>query len=424
MKPIVKIIFSNIFIIIVGVIFIDLLLGNWITYTKNMIFEKDPVSRFSDRYYETVFTMCPDKYLHHVYCPEISHRQTMRTVDGGETIVSYVNKSSLRVATPHEVSTTTDVTNYEVINIGDSMLQADEVFYEDTLSRALETVTGKKALQVGMGSWAPINFYSWLKSNSLKRGVEVNIFVHLNDIIPSYYLSNINYYGMGYINNSGRLQFEDYSFIWELFGESNFSGKLKHALVMNSVVYRFLLKIKNKLNEKKAKENTSSPRIFSDVLSEPVTDCSRWEEYDDVTTSTRGYVELAFVKECWDEKLFRSIDSGIADLKKSIEIVHKVEGKVRIFIVPAPWAFKDEGFLSKTHDAFKMTENAVITAEPLVEYITMKMKDQQVEVISLEKVIKNLKKHTQEKLYFPYNPHWNKNGQQILGRWMAETFYQ
>jgi hypothetical protein len=348
----------------------------------------------------------------------------MLPVDGGETIVNYVNKSSLRVASPNEVSTTTDVTKYEIINIGDSMLQADEVFYEYTLSRALETATGKKALLVGMGSWAPVNFYAWLKSNSLRRGVEVNIFVHLNDILPNYHLSNINYYRMGNIDKSGELQFEDYSFVWELFGESNIPGKLKHALVMNSAVYRFLLKIKNKLHEKKTKENTSSPRIFSDVLSEPVTDCGRWEEYNDVTTAVRGYVELAFVKECWDEKLFRSIDSGIADLKKSIEIVNKVEGKVRIFIVPAAWAFEDEGIFSKTHDAYKMTKNAVITAEPLVEYVTTEMKDQPVEVISLEKVIRNLKKHTEEKLYLPYNGHWNKNGQQVLGRWMAETFYQ
>ena len=58
-----------------------------------------------------------------------------------------------------------------------------------------------------------------------------------------------------------------------------------------------------------------------------------------------------------------------------------------------------------------MAENAVITTEPLVDYVSAKMKDQPVEVISLEKVIKNLKKHTEEKLYLPYNGHWNKNGQ-------------
>jgi hypothetical protein len=424
MKSTVKIIFINFFILIIGVIFIDVLLGNWIAYSKNIFFKKDPASRFTDRYYETVFTMCPDKYLHHVYCPEISHRQQMLPVDGGETIVNYVNKSSLRVASPNEVSTTTDVTKYEIINIGDSMLQADEVFYEYTLSRALETATGKKALQVGMGSWAPVNFYAWLKSNSLRRGVEVNIFVHLNDILPNYSLSNLNYYNIGAINKSGQLQFEDFSFVWELFGESDIAGKIKHALVMNSAVYRFILKIKDKLNDPPSQENTFSPRIFSDVLSEPVTDCGRREKYNDIATKTRGYVELAFVKECWDKKLFRSADSAIADLIKSIEIVNKVEGKVRVFIVPAAWAFEDEGIASKNNDRYKMTKNAVITAEPLTDYVSAKMKDQPVEVISLEKVIKSLKKHTEEKLYLPYNGHWNKNGQQILGRWMAETYYQ
>jgi hypothetical protein len=423
MKTAAKFIFINFFVLIIGLIFIDVLLGNWISYSKNLFSEKDPSSHFTDHYYETVFTMCPDKYLHHVYCPEISHRQQMLPVDGGETIVNYVNKSSLRVAGPNEVSTTTDVTNYEIINIGDSMLQADEVFYEYTLSRALETATGKKALQVGMGSWAPVNFYAWLKSNSLRRGVEVNIFVHLNDILPNYQHSNLNYYSLGNLDESGQLQFDDFSLIWNLFGESDFAGKLKHALAMNSAIYRFTLKMKNRLNEKNTNENTSSPRIFSDVLSEPVTDCDRMKTYSDVVTSTLDYVKFAFIKECWDEKMFKSADSAIADLNKSIKIVNTVKGKVRVFIVPASWAFEDEGLASKVNDRYKMAEKAVITTEPLVQYVTTKLKDKPVEVISLEKVIKNLKKETEEKLYLPYNGHWNKNGQQVLGRWMAETFY-
>lgn len=424
MKSAAKIFFINFLILIIGVFFIDVLLGNWITYSKNLFFKKDPSARFTDRYYETVFTMCPDKYLHHVYCPEISHRQKMLPVDGGETIVNFVNKSSLRVAGPNDVSSTTDVASYDIINIGDSMLQADEVFYEYSLSRALEAATGKKTLQVGMGSWAPVNFYAWLKNNSLKRGVEVNIFVHLNDILPNYQLSNLNYYSLGNLDESGQLQFEDFSLVWKIFGESDFAGKMKHALAMNSAVYRFILKMKNRLNEKSINENTSSPTIFSDVLSEPVTDCDRMKKYSDVVTATLDYVQFAFAKECWDEQMFKSADSAIADLNNSIEIVKRIKGKVRVFIVPAAWAFSDEGLASKVNDRYNMSESAVITTEPLVQYVTGKMKDQPIEVISLEKAIKNLKKETEEKLYLPYNGHWNKNGQQILGRWMAETFYR
>ena len=79
--------------------------------------------------------------------------------------------------------TVADIPSYDVINIGDSFLQADEISYEYTLSRVLEAYTGKKVLQVGMGSWAPVNFYAWLKHNSLRQGVEVNIFVMTNDIL-------------------------------------------------------------------------------------------------------------------------------------------------------------------------------------------------------------------------------------------------
>jgi hypothetical protein len=424
MKSAIKIIFLNFLILIIGLIFIDVLLGNWIAFSKHIFFEKDPASRFTDSYYETVFTMCPDKYLHHVYCPEISHRQQMLPVDGGETIINYVNRSSIRVAGPNDLTTTTDVASYDIINIGDSMLQADEVFYEYSLSRALEAATGKKALQVGMGSWAPVNFYAWLKSNSLKRGVDVNIFVHLNDILPNYYLSNLNYYNIGSLDESGQLQFEDFSFIWRLFGESGFAGKLKHALAMNSAVYRFTLKMKNRLNKKNTIESTSTPSIFSDELSEPVSDCDRMKKYRNTTTLTRDYVQLAFTEKCWDEKMFKSANSAIADLKKSFEIVNAVKGKVRVFIVPAAWAFKDEGLTSKVNNRYKMTENAVITAEPLVKYVTTKMQNQPIEVISMEKVIKQLKIETGEKLYLPFNGHWNKNGQQILGRWIAKTFYR
>ena len=49
------------------------------------------------------------------------------------------------------------------------------------MSRVLEEATGKKVLQVGMGSWAPVNFYAWLNENELRKEVEVNMFVMTND---------------------------------------------------------------------------------------------------------------------------------------------------------------------------------------------------------------------------------------------------
>ena len=349
----------------------------------------------------------------------------MSPVDGGQTIVSFVNKSSIRVAGFDDMATVTDVPDYDVINIGDSFLQADEIPYEHTLSRFLEAATGKKVLQVGMGSWAPVNFYAWLKQNQLRQGVEVNIFVHLNDVFPSYGLSNLNYYRLGTLDEANELVFnKEFSPVWRIFENIEFVSRLKHALVMNSAIYRYLLRIKTKLKEKPEPPSVSSPLVFSDVLIKPIEDCSRMDKYNDITSSARAYVELAFDISCWNKELRKSADSVVKDLRKSIQVVNKVGGKVRVFIVPAPWSCKDEGLSGKKHKRYKMEKNIAITAEPLVKYVTMKMADTSTEVVSMEKVIRNLKKKTTEKLYFPEDGHWNNNAHKLLGMWLAETFYQ
>jgi hypothetical protein len=423
MKTYIKVFFVNLFIIIIGVVLVDVIFGNWILYAKNTFFEKDPNTRFTESYYKSVFRMCPDKYLHHKYCPEISHKTEMKYPDSGEVVVNYINKSSNRVSGVEEMGAFTDLSSYDIVNIGDSFLQADEIPYEYTLSRFLEAGTGKKALQVGMGSWAPINFYAWLKHNPLPHRVEVNMFVMTNDVLPNYANTNRNYYKLGNLNSSGELEFDDFSFIWGIFGKSDFAGKLKHALVMNSAIYRLLLRFKTKFNENKQNKDVPSPRVFSGKLTKPIADCTSIKNYDDISTRTRDYVLLAFELKCWDEDLLDSVDSAIRDLRKSIREVNKVEGKIRIFIIPAGFAFEDENHAGKTHQKYRMKEDAVITSEPLVEYISMQLKDMSIEVISLEKVIKNLKLTNENKFYFIRDGHWSKHAHKQLGKWMAKTFY-
>ena len=243
--------------------------------------------------------------------------------------------------------------------------------------------------------------------------------------LPSYRLSNLNYYRLGTLDEANELVFnKEFSPVWRIFENIAFVSRLKHALVMNSAIYRYLLRIKTKLKEKSQPPSVSSARVFSDVLIKPIEDCSRMDKYNDITSLARDYVELAFDISCWNKELRKSVDSAVKDLRKSIQVVNKVGGKVRVFIVPAPWSFEDEGLSGKKHKRYKMEKNVAITAEPLVKYVTMKMADTSTEVVSMEKVIRNLKKRTEEKLYFPSDGHWNKKAHKMLGMWMAETFYQ
>jgi hypothetical protein len=422
-KPI-RVLAVNAVLVVIALVGSELIFGHWVSHAMSILSQGESKNRFTDRYYETVFTMCPDKYLHHMYCPKISHRKKLSARDGGETIISYVNKSSVRVAGMEDMGTTTNTSDFDIINIGDSLLQADEVLYEKTLSRILESATGKKVLQVGMGGWAPVNFYAWLKLNPLRPGVSVNIFVTPNDILPNDGLSNLNFHRLGTLDKNNNLIFGDSSPVWSIFDEIGFAAHLKHTLQMNSVLYRVFVRVRTHLRKKTPQQNIFSPSIFSDVLTTPVTDCNRMSKYDNIAVKTRDYVRLAFDLNCWDEELREHVDSGIEDLRKATQIVMKRKGTVHIFLAPPVLAFEDEGVNIKTRDKFKMTQNAAITSEPLLRYITAKLADIPVKVVFLEKIIREKKLTEKEKFFFLEDSHWNKRMNRFLGTWMAETFYQ
>jgi|GEM_PF-5475386 len=424
MKTKLKILTINLVLLLAVFLILELIFGHWVSHGLSLLSTKDPKERFTQRYYETVFVMCPDKYLHHVYCPEISHQKKLSESDGGEIITSYTNKSSVRVANIDDMVTTTDTSAYDIINIGDSLLQAKEVFYEDTLGQVLEFSTGKNVLQIGMGGWGPVNFHAWLRHNPLQEGVNVNIFVTPNDILPNDKLSNLNYHNLGTLDKNNELIFDNFSPVWTIFDKINFVARFKHTLEMNSILYRTFVRVRTRLKEKPPQQSVSSPHIFSDTLTEPVTNCNRIKSYNDISVQTRDYVRLAFAINCWDEELRENVDSGVEDLRKAAHIVLNRKGSVRIFIVPALLAFEDQGEKVKAHPKFNMAPNSAITSEPLSQYIAAKLADMPIEVISLEKVIRKMKQADNEKLFFLEDSHWTRKMNKLLGTWMAKTFYQ
>jgi hypothetical protein len=424
MKSIFRIFALNILLLLAVFIIFELIFGSWVSFFMSAFATNDPKSRFTDRYYETVFIMCPDKYLHHQYCPNISYRKNLSASDGGEIITSYVNKSSVRVANAIDMATTTNPSTFDIINIGDSLVQAKEVPYEDTFSRVLESATGKKVLQIGMGGWAPINYYAWLKHNSLREGVEVNLFVPPNDFLPNNPSSNLKYYQIGQVDENGDLIFKDFNIAWSIFDEVEVPARLKHLLELNSVLYRLFVRVRTRLRGKPLEQNIFSPNIFSNLLTETITDCSRKRNFKNLGVQTSDYLRLAFDTTCWDKELRNYVDSGIEDLKKVIQIVKNKKGIVRIFIVPGVLAFENEGEKMKTGDRFKMSKKAAITSEPLARYITAELENLPVEVISLENILRKKKLKNNEKLFFPQNAHWTREMNQFLGTWMFETFYQ
>ena len=144
--------------------------------------------------------------------------------------------------------------------------------------------------------------------------------------------------------------------------------------------------------------------------------------YDDIKIITRDYVQISFDSSCWNDELRNNVDSGIEDLRKIVQLLKKIKGVVRIFIVPPVFAFEDEGALIKGR--LSMSQNAAVTTEPLAQYIADAMSDFQVEVISLEKVIRKHKLIENENLFFQNGSHWNREMNRYLGNYLTETIYK
>ena len=220
----------NAILIVFGLIIVDLIFGNWLSYITLMARSGDGAPIFSDRYYRTVFQFCPDSRLHHNLCPEISYRVIPDPKDGEEPVIHYVNRSSLLVSDASLMNSETDVSDFDVVNIGDSFMQAAAIPFDETLSQTFEKHSGLHTLQVGVASWAVMQYAAWLKRAPLKNGVQVNVFVMVNDLLPGSKKANLSYHRMAETDKRGEARFPSYGL--------PLPANLKHLFVMNSAVRR------------------------------------------------------------------------------------------------------------------------------------------------------------------------------------------
>ena len=76
----------------------------------------------------------------------------MSVEDGSSWIENYVNKSSVRVESIELMKTHTKFNDYQVYITGDSFIQADEVYFNETLGYWVEKETKLKTLHHGYSS--------------------------------------------------------------------------------------------------------------------------------------------------------------------------------------------------------------------------------------------------------------------------------
>lgn len=407
-KKIIKVLLINIIVFISIVSIVELIFGDWFLqsmYYQSITRTGGPMYRYNE-----------DTYL--IPCPEIVKILGLHPPDGWGKIYNVINKSAIRVENFDQVHQETKFDEYDVINIGDSFLEADEINFRETLSFIFSKNSGISALQIGCGSWAPVTEYNFIRGKKLKPGVVVNLFVVINDFTKYYLRSNIRYY-TSFKNKlvNGKLKFIIKEKVKER--ENNISRDWISYLIHRSYFMRKIMYAHQQSKLKKKRNSTKYNYLNGDfsVLSN---DCVTLNNImnKNIAPATKDYVEFSFNSSCWSDETISAVDNAISDIENIVEFVETAGGRVNVLLIPAGFSFANENMAGRRHEYYSISPNTAITTDGLAEYLEMNLSTN---FISLEKVIKKLKIYDKtRKWYFSADGHWNKHAHSQIGIWLAD----
>jgi hypothetical protein len=353
---------------------------------------------------------CLSELYHHTYCNGVTYVHTMSKADGSKKVVVYVNGSGIRVEGVEQLGITTDTNDYDVINIGDSFMQAPEVEFPNALSSVMSRITGKKVLQVGFSSWAPIQYLNYLRNNEIREEAVVNVFLFTNDLMPSATSSNMHYRKQAILSGDGLYRFPDHA------GKSAADRYPLPLWKEKSAIWGGLRILKRRISDFQSLHASSRYADLDEDYSEEQTDCSKLAMHQDVAPLTYDYLAFAFSEECWSEEMLNEVDSGAEDLFAIRDIVEQARAQLNVFLIPAGWALRGELMLGRAAASYRIGSETVLTSMPLVSALNRRG----IPVISLEGILNEIKEENEnELLYFPADGHWTSFAHLKIGEWLS-----
>jgi hypothetical protein len=401
---VVRLVLINLGVFLATMIVIEGLLGHW----------RDAFSRLSP----SIQYQCEDPALHHNLCPSAVYKAEVEAEAGTEkrTVQHYVNASAIQVASVDEIYDNTDFSKVDVVNIGDSYMLAAAIPFDHTVGYELSHRTGKRVLQVGNASWAPNQYYTWLKNHPMPPGTVINVFPMLNDFDKVYDLTNIRYHQMGKEVGDGMLLFP-------VPDRPAWKAELKRILGRGSYFFAQYVAFRGRLNKPEAAralDGNGKHAKFA-LRQDQVSD--RCEDFHPGVYAplTEAYWEFAFSDRCWDKETQASVGSAVSDLRRLVDLAAGRNWTVNFLLVPGGFDVPGENLVGKTGSHLNFQSDAYITSDGLVEHLQREFPT--VRIVSLEKVFRDEKTRNpgDNRIYFPVDVHWNMNGHKVVAEFMAEN---
>jgi len=274
---------------------------------------------------------------------------------------------------------------YRVLNIGDSYIQADEVFFEDTFGEKLNSSNlDIEFVSHGIASWSPTPEFSWIYHNvdEIKYD-EVNIFLCINDFFRKGAYVNVDEFYRTYANYSE-------IGIPVSYDVASFQKKTIREIVKEkSYIYKLMSFAKSKVISALPKSNTP---------------------YDKFNVPNQ-IMMLSDDSETWDHELENNVLETLEVVKKiGVFLKHK-NIKLNVLFVPMGLAWEDE-FKSGKQALSDDWERTTIISQKGIELFTKEyLKNHKLNYIDLSKEFYLYKKENKNvTLFYDMDGHWNKNG--------------
>ena len=311
---------------------------------------------------------------------------------------------------------------FRLLLLGDSFIQADEIEYSGTMGALLENDIGNenfRVFQQGMASWSPLLEFNWLiKRYSAIEPDAVIVFLCVNDFFNerSQY-GDIFYEKKTVFDSSGMPQYFDID--------------VQHSQKRSGYFYSLTLpKIRTLIrgalalmaDRKNRPEMIGQDEIglllsvdqenLENELDRIVGDW-KYSEY------VKEMIRLARNHETWDSYTEKNVDISLKYLLKMNEFLKIRNSGLLITFAPFGWAISpDETIPGK--GAYRFGNDVLLPSDGLENRIKNFCIDEEISYIDLTGDLRNYRMNNNEPLYFEYDGHWNPHAHKFIAQKIGE----
>ena len=313
-----------------------------------------------------------DEKVHHDFFPNVSYVAKPPKTQNFKPVSIKINSFGIRGPELKAKG------HYRVINIGDSIIEAREVNFEDTFGERLNRYFKGKMefISHGISSWAPTTEFSWIyhKGIGLKPD-EINLFLYVNDFFrcnlgdktDEYYRKDVIYDGI--IPVGYRHSYSSPPSLRDKFIPFRHRIKLYTFITGKIVALHFL----------------------KDPIVEEMILLSKHENE-------------------WPQDFKQNIDATIDVVLNLNNFLLSKNIKLNVLMAPAGFAWQNEPFL-----VYAGNPAFTVTQEGIEQYLRKKLEAQDIRYIELRKSFSSYKEKNPKDHLFNYNnTHWNVKGHEIV----------